>query len=314
MGIVLLIVACIVLFYFYYQSSQTRNNIQEDQRKQNKLEDEDKKKENIITLVFNKLDKLRPELIMISKKTINDSNELVNIISKNESDIKKKGGDEEILKLMMVSKFLSAFRDEIIEFQLINGTDNEIEGIKKEILEQLNWNKQEYGNFNGQYGVRWWYDSFLYTITTSTSEYSSPDKIGHTKFLKTFTTKHKIILENFDSLLNNYEYLKALGISMILFYLSDRMIKYYEIYQIFEQLGTFDKTWEKKIFKKMEEIEDNLEMISDSLKNIEYNTSKILDNTDGFISELKGINSQLDTSNLLLTINTYQTWRINRKH
>jgi hypothetical protein len=90
MGIVFLIVACIVIIYFYSKSIQTRIKIQEDQRKRNKLDDEDKKKENIITLVFNQLDKFKPELIMISKRTVNDSNELVNLISKNESDIKKR--------------------------------------------------------------------------------------------------------------------------------------------------------------------------------------------------------------------------------
>jgi len=257
----------------------------------------------IITSLFSDLDKYKSELIGISNKIVNDNSEFLTLISFNEIDIKKKGGDEQIFKLLSVGKFLNIFKDRIVDFQISYGNDKEIEGIKKSISESF---KVEHS----RYGVRWWYDGVLYNLITRDTDFS--ENIGQKKFLKTFEISHKNKLEYFESLINNFEYLKSLGISMVLFYLSDRTIKYYEIYQVFEQLGTFDRTWEKKLFQKLEDIDDKLQMISESLQSIEYTTSKIIGTTDEIVSELKNINSQLDTSNLLLTINTYQTWRINR--
>jgi len=314
MSIMISVVVCLILVYFYFLSVQNQKKIKQSQIRHEEFLKTENDKEKIIYSVLTQLDKLKPELQHVSTKVVVDHKELVELISSNEIDIKKKGGDEQILKFMMVSKFMNVFRDEVINFQRTYGNVEEIEGIKKDISEKLKFHKNHYGRIDGRYGLNWRYDGQEYSLVInnpqSISDYEN--SFGQKRFIKEFTKNHKTILENFDSLVNNFEYLKSLSVSMLLFYLSDRMVKYYEVYQIFEQLGTFDRTWEKKIFRKMEDIDDKLEIISESLQSIEYTTSKLIDNTDEIVSELKNINSQLDTSNLLLTINTYQTWRINR--
>ena len=107
--------------------------------------------------------------------------------------------------------------------------------------------------------------------------------------------------------------MRTIGLTMMVFYLSNNKVRYFEIYQVFEELGTFDRTWEKKLIIKLDEIGSKLDSINNTLLNIENKIYDLVQSNQNIISELKSMGSDIRTTNLLQTLNTYETWRINRR-
>ena len=114
-------------------------------------------------------------------------------------------------------------------------------------------------------------------------------------------------------------------ISMIVSLKENDKVTFYEIYQTFENLNIFDSKWQKDVSEKLSDISNGLNSlmnsvndmntsISNELKNLTYTTDENFKSLNKSItSHLKGINSSIKFNNLLTTINTYQSYRINKK-
>jgi hypothetical protein len=119
----------------------------------------------------------------------------------------------------------------------------------------------------------------------------------------------KPVMEN---QITTLEYYKNLAFAMIVFYLNDKKIRYFEIYEAFEKLGVFDSTWQKNILNKLDNIEIRLAQINNQLTELNQNFISLIESNNNIVSELKEINSGIMTNNMLQAINAFQTWRINK--
>ena len=116
------------------------------------------------------------------------------------------------------------------------------------------------------------------------------------------------------------EYYRNMAVAMIVFYLNDNKIRYFEIYEAFEKLGVFDSTWQKNVLNKLDTIEIRLAQISNQLTELNQNFISLIESTENIISELKEINSGIITNNVLQegnnylqAITAYQVWRVKKK-
>ena len=107
---------------------------------------------------------------------------------------------------------------------------------------------------------------------------------------------------------------------MIVSLVEDDMITFYEIHEQFDTLNMFDSKHEKDISQKLSNIGDGLEslmyeirdmgnQISNSIQELSYVTEQSNQQLQGQLSE---IDSSVKTNNLLTTIQTYQTYKINK--
>lgn len=191
----------------------------------------------------------------------------------NESLIIEKGGDKQLFIFLMVDSFLKDFR-------------NKIEFDRNEI------------NFSDEY-----------------FEKTKQDIIQDNDTLKIYSIikKYSDIDDFFESRTKTLEYYENIANSMLVFYLNDSKILYFEIYKAFEKLGVFDTSWQKLILNKMRDIQFVLEDMNDELTELNNNFTKLIDSTEIVLNELKSINSSIKTGNMIQAISAYQLWRINRK-
>ena len=84
----------------------------------------------------------------------------------------------------------------------------------------------------------------------------------------------KPVLEN---QIKTLEFYNNMALAMIVFYLNDKKIRYYEIYEAFEKLGVFDSTWQKNVLNKLDNIEIRLAQISNQLTELNQNFITLID-------------------------------------
>lgn len=143
------------------------------------------------------------------------------------------------------------------------------------------------------------------------------------------STKNQKELEARVGLVKNqvhaYEQLIFHSISMVSALLSDDMITFYEIYEIFDKLGIYNSNWENEVSQKLTGIGnklnslliaiDNLEnTIVNEFSNLSYITSESFSSLQNSVdSQLKGIQSSISVNNLLNGIQSYQLYKLNKK-
>ena len=117
----------------------------------------------------------------------------------------------------------------------------------------------------------------------------------------------------FESRIKTLEYYENIANTMLVFYLNDSKILYFEIYQAFEKLGVFDSSWQKLVLKKMDDIHEVLKEMNDEMSEINNNFQNLVDSTETISKELDSINSTIKTGNMIQAISAYQLWRMNNK-
>jgi hypothetical protein len=116
------------------------------------------------------------------------------------------------------------------------------------------------------------------------------------------------------------EYYENIAIVMVLFFINDKKIQFFEIYESFEKMGVFDSTWNKNVLNKLKKIEIGISSLSNELSKLNDNFYKVLESTKTINENLKAIQidaknikSSIDTSNLIQTITAYQVYQIKKR-
>lgn len=109
------------------------------------------------------------------------------------------------------------------------------------------------------------------------------------------------------------EYYKSIATAMVIFYLNEKKIRYFEIYEAFEKLGVFDSTWQKNVLGKLDSIDERLATMNNGLLELNRNFVSLTESSNNIVKELQEINSGVAMGNLLQGITAYQTWRVNKK-
>lgn len=281
----------VVAIYMFIYSPLKKNQIKkEEKEKALKKEKEIKmQKASKLQSTIEKADNVKIKLSQLHEIEIIDITEFKEVIIKNEKIIVEKGGNDLLFSLMKIDTFLKNYRESIVYDKKFSTEDvpNEIDKLK---LTMSNNNK-----LSGQAST-----------VLEVLKIEAEGKINKLEKLSLMT------LPLMESRIKNLEYYKNIGIAMIVFYLNDKTIRFYEIYEAFEKLGIFDSAWQKSVSSKLENIEIQLAQISNQLTELNQNFLSLVDSSDNIVSELKVINSTIMTNNMLQTITAYQTWRINK--
>ena len=244
-----------------------------------------------------KADNLKIQLLEIQEIHINDISDYKKVIIDNEKMILEKGGDNQLFSFMKIDSFLRDFRSRIVDDQ--NGLSDilDINWLKSRITEETQRKD-------------------LDKIIENLSDMSAKLEGGRTKGFDANVDKlfelGDVMKPTLENQIKTMEYYRNMALAMIVFYLNDKKIRYFEIYEAFEKLGVFDSTWQRNVLKKLDNIEIRLAQISNQLTELNQNFISLVESSDNLVSELKDINSSIMTNNMLQTITAYQTWRINK--
>ena len=264
-------------------------NRQREKRIKDKAEDD----ANIIKAneeKIKKVDNLKIQLSEIQEIKVIDISDFKNIIIDKEKIILEKGGDNQLFSFMKIDSFLRDYRGRIIADQSGLNDVIDINWLKSRIKEESQrkgWDKinEDLDKLQGK-----GFDSNVDKLF----------KLGDVM---------KPALEN---QIKTMEYYRNMAVAMIVFYLNDKKIRYFEIYEAFEKLGVFDSTWQKNVLNKLDNIEIRLAQISNQLTELNQNFITLVESSENLVSELKEINSSIMTNNMLQAITAYQTWKINK--
>ncbi|MFZ4725281.1 MAG: hypothetical protein ACOYMD_07505 [Paludibacter sp.] len=292
-GLLEIAIIAFVIYIFWYAKDSKERKIDEEKKMKKKLEIDrqtreiDEKIEN--EKIYKKISFLIKQLgNSNSKNNIKEITELKSFIIENENSIIAKGGDEILFQFLKIDTFLQDFRNLAI---------NEIKDISINYLDtiQLITNKIEEGVKSKN----------LNKVESLALKIDDLFNIG--KKIKSG------IKQEIDTLF----FYKSMALSMLIFYLNNKKIRYFEIYEAFEKLGAFDSSWQKNVASKLGSIDDNLISINNKMTELNDNFIRLVENTDSIVKELEDgfdeINNKIDLNNLLQGITAYNVYKINKQ-
>lgn len=279
----------IAIYIIYYKLNEEKIKKLELEKSLKKEQELKTKKASEIQNNIEKADSIKIKLSEIQKLKIINVSDYKEVIIDNEKIIIDKGGNELLFNLLKIDTFLKEYRDSIV-----NDKKFLTEDVFKKI-DELKLTISKNNNESGQAG-----------------HFIEISKIEAKNSINKLHNLSHITVPVFENRIKNLEYYKNLGIAMIVFYLNDKKIFFYEIYEAFERLGVFDSSWQKSISNKLDNIENQLAQISDQLTELNQNFTSLVESSEKIVHELKEINSSIITNNLLQAITAYQTWKINK--
>ncbi len=259
-----------------------------------------KEKEKEIQKTKDKLDKvdeLIKQLKEVNELNIPSIDEFKTTIIKNENKIIEKGGDSQLFSFLKIDSFLKDYRSRIVK---------DHEGLTDVIDE--NWLKAKINQENQRDKLEKLHEN----LEDNLAKLENRKVKGFDANLDTLFSLVDKMKPNSISQIKTMEFYENMSLAMVIFYLEDKKIRYFEIYEAFEKLGVFDSTWQKNVLNKLDRIEIRLAQISNQLTELNQNFISLIESSDNIVSELKEINSGIMTNNMLQAINTYQTWRVNK--
>jgi hypothetical protein len=254
-------------------------------------------KNNEIKIKLIKADNLKIKLLEIQEIKIIDVSDYKNIIIDNEKSILDKGGDNQLFSFMKIDTFLRDYRGRITSDQSDLKQVLDIEWLKSRIKSE---------------GQRNDLDKIIENLDDMTAKLEGRRTKGFDPNVDKLFELGDLMKPALENQIKTMEYYRNMAVAMIVFYLNDKKIRYFEIYEAFEKLGVFDSTWQKNVLNNLDNIEIRLAQISNQLAELNQNFISLVESSENVVSELKEINSSIITNNMLQAITAYQTWRINK--
>lgn len=292
--IVAVIIGLIILNKVYKYNKKQKLKEEEQAAK---LKSEVRKNEKIVEQLA-KVNVFEAQMEEVKKLEIADVYEYKNIVISNEAEIVSKGGDKQLFTFLKVDTFLKDFKNSIEKDVSFYSTSVSPQSLRNEIKAVDNRSQVEILSELVQH-----FDS----LGSGGQEVMFENKLE--KLVKAAHTIKPMINNEILTL----EYYKSISTAMVIFYLNDKKVRYFEIYEAFEKLGIFDSTWQKDVLGKLSSIDERLATMNNGLIELNRNFISLAESSDNIVAELKEINSSVQTGNLLQGITAYQTWRLNRK-
>ena len=297
----ILIIGGLIIFSLTIWRKETKQwNKNDDKKKdkeKSKVKEINKDKENKIKAKLRKVDKLKVQISEVQNIKVIDISDYKKIIVDNEKIIIEKGGDKLLFTFLKIDAFLNDFRLRIVDDKYELQESIDIDWLKSKIIEEFKRRDIEKVQEN------------LEDITAKLESRKTKGFDANIDKLFDLGNKVKPAMEN---QIKTMEYYKNMARAMIVFYLNDKKIRYFEIHEAFEKLGVFDSTWQKNVLNKLDSIETRLAQISNQLSELNTNFIYLVESSEHITSELKEINSTIITNNTLQAISAYQMWRINK--
>tara|TARA_B110000027_G_scaffold66076_1_gene70747 strand:+ start:955 stop:1920 length:966 start_codon:yes stop_codon:yes gene_type:complete len=306
-GIWIGIIATVCLYFLLSKGKRKKEKEKKEERrieleksfkKKEKEEKEALKKSNLkIKSKLKKADNLAKKLSEIQEIKIIDISDYKKIIIDNEKNILEKGGDNQLFSFMKINTFLNDYRGRIISDQ---------SGLK-EVLD-INWLKSRIESEEKRNDL----DKTLENLEDSLARMEGRKTTGFDSNVNNLFELGDLMRPTLENQIKTMEFYRNMAVVMIVFYLDDKKIRYFELYEAFEKLGVFDSTWQKNVLNKLDNIEIRLAQMSNQLTELNQNFISLSESSENIVLELKEINSSVMTNNMLQAITAYQTWRINK--
>lgn len=219
------------------------------------------------------IDIIEKEIFKINNLNIVEVKDYKKNILEHENEIIKKGGKEQLYLFLKIDTFLNDFKDKITEDK---------EEILANLPDSIKNLKSDVNHFGYLQNSRW-------------------------------MEKHRETYFVFENRNKTLEFYQSIAGAMIMFYINEKNILYYEIFEAFEKLGVFDSTWQKIVLKKVKNIENSLDEINDKMTLLNAKFSLIVNHNEKIVEELKKIESSSKTTNMIQAISLYQLWRNNKE-
>lgn len=245
-----------------------------------------------------KVDQLASQLSELEKLEIIDISDFKKIIIDNEKLIIDKGGDKQLFSFLKIDSFLQEFRERIVSDQNGLSAGLDINWLKSRITEEAKRKDLE---------------KILENLEDASARLEGKKTKGFNSGVDKLFDLGNVMKPVMENQIKTMEYYRNMATAMVVFYLNDKKIRYFEIYEAFDKLGVFDSTWQKNVLNKLDSIEKRLAQISNQLTELNQNFISLVESSKNVASELKEINSSIMTNNMLQAITAYQTWRINKK-
>jgi hypothetical protein len=277
-------------------SNMKKNN--EEKELQKRVDEMTKKREERVKENHSKLDILSNQVSNAINVEIPIFNGFKQNVVENEGTILAKGGDKQLMDLLKVDSFLQDFKNRI-----------ENDQVEIEFAFDLEYFKQRVNEESKRQDISKAIEHF----------HDMAANLEGNKVIGFDAQLHQLfrIGPNLEPALKNQiktlEFYYNMAQAMLVLYLSDKKIRYFEIYSAFERLGVFDSTWQKNVLNKLGSIESRLISIDNQMTELNQNFKSILDSNESIVNELKELNSAMISNNLLQGITAFQTYRINRK-
>ena len=293
----------VVLIGFFYLANKGKKQIAKAELEKAELEESSKKKEALkksnlkLKSKLKKVDSLSKKLSEIQEIKIIDISDYKKIIIDNEKNILEKGSDNQLFSFMKINTFLNDYRGRIISDQ---------SGLK-EVLD-IKWLKSRIESEEKRNDL----DKIAENLEDSLARLEGRKTTGFDSGVNNLFELGGLMKPTLENQIKTMEFYKNMAVAMIVFYLNDKKISYFELYEAFERLGVFDSTWQKNVLNKLDNIEIRLAQISNQLTELNQNFISLSESSENIVLELKEINSSVMTNNMLQAITAYQTWRINK--
>jgi len=297
-GIILGVAA---LIYYVYIKNKKKKEMTEAA---DKLVHGQKKELEIKKRIEDKIKKVKTytkQILEVGQIKVAEVGELKSFLVENENSIIEKGGETKLFEFLKLGTFLNDYRDNIV-----HGIDDIANNYSQDNIERAIIDYENNDSFS-----------------------KAADQIGDMSNMlsgkqgKSVNAKVELLFKIGDMLKPSIEaelttlgFYKSLSMAMVIFYLDNKKVRFFEIYEAFEQLGVFDSSWQKNVAAKLESIDLRLAQMNDHLIKLNENFTRIADNTELIVTELrtglKDISQKLDVNNILLGITAYQSYKINK--
>ena len=309
----LIYILIIILAVYLYKKKMDKDERDRSFREKiNKKKQENEHIENskiIIEEKNSKIDFISEKISDLQTLTVNDTIEYKKLITTNEKNIIKEGGDSKFFEFLKLNTYLQDFKNKIIEdinyFEKTFDPDN----LKKIVIDENT------KILNPKEKIDKLHQNWEHVIQNIDNGLNTPFDInGKIDKLHKLSTKIKPGIE-FE--IKTFEFYNSLAISMAIFYLDGNKISYFEIYEAFDKLGVFDSSWQKNTLKQLESIDNRLLNLNNQLTELNSNFREISNNTESLLeninNSLKNINSGIDANVVISGIQTYQLYKINKQ-
>lgn len=262
-----------------------------------RIQQKEAKDNELLEQKFKKVDELDKNIDELKNINILEVNDFKEIIIENEKKIIEKGNENQLFIFLKLDSFLKEYQNRIVKDKEELRKLIDVDSLKNKIKNDSKRNEIEKLQEN---------------LQSNLAKMEGKNPTGFDSNLEALFKNGGLLKISMENQIKTLEFYKNMSIAMITFYLDDKKIRYYEIYEAFEKLGVFDSTWQKNVLNKLDRIEIRLTHINNQLTELNQNFILLVESSQNLVTELKEINSNITTNNMLQAITAYQTWRINK--
>lgn len=262
-----------------------------------RIQQKEVKENEVLEQKFKKVDELNENIEELEKISVLEINDFKEIIIENEKKIIEKGNESQLFIFLKLDSFLKEYQNQIVKDKEELRKLIDVDSLKNKIKNDSKRNE---------------IDKLQENLQSNLAKMEGKNPTGFDANLEALFKNGSLLKISMENQIKTLEFYKNMSIAMTTFYLDDKKIRYYEIYEAFEKLGVFDSTWQKNVLNKLDRIEIRLTHINNQLTELNQNFVSLVESSQNLATELKEINSNIVTNNMLQAITAYQTWRINK--